>query len=62
MAIATAVQRGETVYAYDEKDKIVLQKHGELHGFTSGTVSIKWGNTIYTYDDKGRTVSMNRAD
>lgn len=55
MAIANAVQKGNTVYIYDEKGhQIGCVSAGDgLHGFTSGSVSIRRGNTIYIYNEKG---------
>lgn len=57
MAISTAVQRGGWVYVYDEKGISRISLNGQLHGFTSSTVSIKRGNWIYVYDEHGGFVS-----
>ena len=55
MAIGTATQRGSTVYVYDEQGHLKFTQNGELHGYTSTTVSIRRnGNTTYVYDDNGR--------
>jgi len=56
MAIGNAVQKGNTVYIYDEKGRelAVLSAHDGLQGFTSGSVSIRNGSTIYIHDEKGR--------
>lgn len=59
--IATAIQRGSTVYVYNEKGSVILTKMGDLHGYTSSTVSVKKGTTIYTYDEKGSTISTKIA-
>lgn len=57
MAIATAVQRGNWVYVYDERGNSIMSLDGELHGFTSNTVSIKRGNWIHVYDERRRPIS-----
>lgn len=51
--IMTAIQRGSTIYVYNEKNVLTRSHTGELHGFTSNTVSVKRGTTIYVYDEKG---------
>ena len=63
MAIANAVQRGTFVYIYDELGRqigIVPAADG-LHGFTSGSVSIRQGSIIYIYDEKGRQTGTTPA-
>lgn len=64
MAIGNAVQKGSTVYIYDEKGRLNGTvsagniKNGDgLTGYTSGTVNVRRGSTIYTYNDKGRLLS-----
>jgi hypothetical protein len=59
MAIANAVQRGSSVYVYDEKGRQLTVLSGELHGYTGSSVSIKRGSSIYTYDERGRQQSVN---
>jgi hypothetical protein len=60
MAIANAVQRGSTVYVYNEKNQqIFAQSAGSgpndgLKGYTGSSVSIQRGSTIYTYNEKGQ--------
>lgn len=60
MAIGTAVQRGSTVYIYDEKRRQVATAPAGngpsdgLVGFTGSTVSIRRGASIYLYDERGR--------
>jgi predicted lipoprotein with Yx(FWY)xxD motif len=67
MAIGTAIQKGRTVYVYDEKGRVLFTKSAGnappegLHGYTSGTVSIRKGITIYTYNEKGHAVSTKTA-
>lgn len=57
--IASAVQRGSTVYLYNEKGSVLTTvpsstKPSEgLLGFTSSTVSVRRGSTVYTYNEKG---------
>ena len=41
MAISIAVQKGSTVFIYDENKNQIGSRHGELYGFTSSTISIK---------------------
>lgn len=67
MAIGNAVQRGTTVYVYDEKNHQIFTvpagngpKDG-LKGYTSGTVNVQRGTTIYTYDIKGHQTGTTPA-
>ncbi|WP_104759959.1 hypothetical protein [Helicobacter bizzozeronii] len=53
MAISSAVQKGSSVYVYDEKNKHIFTQSGELVGFTGNTVSVKKGSSVYVYDEKG---------
>ncbi|MDO4952887.1 MAG: hypothetical protein Q4E34_03560 [Synergistaceae bacterium] len=53
MSIAVAIQRGSSVYVYDESNRVLYTKTGELHGYTSTTVNVRQGSTIYTYDERG---------
>ena len=59
--ISVAVQKGNTVYVYDEKNRILMTMVGTLHGYTGGSVTIKKGVTLYTYNDKKRLISTNVA-
>ena len=61
MAIANAVQRGSSVYVYDEKGRQLTVLSGDLHGYTGSSVSIKRGSSIYTYDERGRQQSVTSA-
>jgi hypothetical protein len=67
MAIGTAVQRGPSVYVYDENGKqlsIINAGHGpndRLMGYTSSTVSVRRGASIYTFDERGRQRSVISA-
>jgi len=58
MPISTAVQRGSTVYVYNEKNIQIGMHSGELHGYSGSTVSIKRGSTIYTYNENNMQISM----
>ena len=57
--IATAIQRGNTVYVYNEKNSTLFTAFGELQGYTSSTVSIKKATTIYVYNEKGSIISTH---
>lgn len=57
--IETCVQRGSSVYVYGSGNHLLFTKSGELHGFTSNTVSIKSGSRVSTYDAKGRLISVH---
>lgn len=65
--IATAVQRGGFVYAYDEKGSQMFsvsagsgEKDG-LVGYTSSTLSVRRGGFVYVYNNKGSQVSSVSA-
>lgn len=51
--IGSALQKGSTVYVYNEKGIQIYQKSGQLLGFTGSTMTLKNGSTAYTYDEKG---------
>lgn len=64
MAIATAVQRGIVVEAYDHEGRLLVTlptgsgaKDG-LQGYTSSSINIRIGSWIYVYDEEGRQISM----
>lgn len=59
--IINAVERGNYVYVYNEKNYRILALNGKLHGFTSSTVSVKQNNYVYTYNEKGARISAQRA-
>jgi hypothetical protein len=67
MPIGNAVQRGNSVYIYDEKGRLlgaVSSGNGPddgLKGYTSTTVNVRRGNVIYTYNEKGRQISATPA-
>ncbi len=57
--ITVAVQKGEYVYVYNEKNSRLFAEKGELCGFTSATVSIKRGDYVYTYNEKRSKISSH---
>ncbi len=59
--IVTAIQKGNSVYVYGERNKLLFTQSGELHGYTGSSVSVKKGNTVYTYNDRGSLVSTHNA-
>lgn len=67
MAIGTAVQRGGSVYVYDERGRLLYTRaagtgSGDgLQGFTSSTVTIRRGGSIYVYDERGRLLYTRSA-
>lgn len=67
MAIATVVQRGSTVYVYNEQGRQVYAKpvgsgpNNGLQGYTSQTFTVRIGHTIYTYNESGRQISAVAA-
>jgi hypothetical protein len=67
MAIGNVVQRGSTIYIYDEKGHqtgalaAASGPRDGLQGYTSSTVNIRRGSVIYTYDAHGRQISATSA-
>lgn len=57
--IIVAIQQGNQVYVYKERNSLLFIKSGQLQGYTATTVSVKQGNTIYTYNDHGSLISMH---
>ena len=55
--ITTAVQRGNYVYVYDERNCQVASQYGQLQGYTGSTFSVKRDNYVYTYDERGCQIS-----
>lgn len=55
--ISVAIQRGNYVYVYDEKNHQIASQYGELCGYTGSTFSVKRNNYIYTYDEKNHQIS-----
>jgi hypothetical protein len=56
------MQKGNFVYAYDEKGRMLFAKSGGsgpgdgLVGFTASTVSVRIGMFVHIYDEEGRTL------
>ena len=61
MAITTAVQKGNLVVVYGERNSIIAQKPGTLHGYTNTTYSVKQGNMVVTWNEKGQIISQQRG-
>jgi hypothetical protein len=63
MAIANAIQKGSTVFMYDEKGRQLGQvAAGDgIHGYTSSSVSIRKGATIFIYNEKGQQTGQTQA-
>ncbi len=67
MAISSAIQRGNSVYVYDERGRLLYTRSAGtgprdgLQGFTSSTVSIRRGNSVITYDERGRILFSRPA-
>ncbi len=58
--ISVAIQKGNSVYIYNEKNQCIHTIPGTLVGYTGSTVSVKKGGTsVYTYDEKGRVISTH---
>lgn len=52
--IAAVKRVGNQVRVYNESGLIMFSKCGELVGYTSATVSVKFNSTVWTYDSSGR--------
>lgn len=52
--IAAVRQVGNQVRVYNERGLVLFMKCGELVGYTSETVSIKYNHTVWCYDSSGR--------
>lgn len=67
MAIGNAVQRGSSIYVYNEKGLQICTvpagsgQNDGLKGYTSSTLNVQRGGTIYTYDEKGMQISTTPA-
>ena len=59
--IVTAIQKGNSVYVYGERNRLLFTQSGELHGYTGSSVSIKKGNMIYSYNELGSLISTHSA-
>ena len=67
MPIANAVQRGSTVYVYNEKNQQLCTlsagsgPNDGLKGYTGSSINIKQGSIIYTYNEKGQQTGTTSA-
>ena len=52
MAIGMSQQKGDWVYVYDENNHHLWSRTGELHGYTSSTVTIKRDGWLFMYNEK----------
>ena len=67
MPIVNVIQRGLTLYVYNEKNLVLFTKpvgigpNDGLKGYTGQSVNVQQGRTIYTYNEKGRMVSTKNV-
>ncbi len=67
MPIGNAVQRGSTVFVYNEKNHQIFTQHAGsgpkdgLKGYTNSTVNIQRGSTVFTYNEKGHQIGTQHA-
>ena len=63
MAIANAIQRGVSVYLYDEKGTVIttVPARDGLVNFTATSVSVRVGNMVYMYNEQGRFTGSSPA-
>jgi isopentenyldiphosphate isomerase len=56
MPISNAIQRGPSVYLYNEKGRLIctVPANQGLLSFTSGTVSVKGASQIFVFNEKGQ--------
>lgn len=47
-----AQQKGDWVYVYDENNRELWTRSGELYGYTSSTVTIKRDGWLFMYNEK----------
>jgi hypothetical protein len=59
MAMSMAQQKGTSVYAYDENNRVLWQIAGELHGYTANFVTIKRNGMLHTYNERGNITSSH---
>ena len=52
--IGYAIQKGNRVYVYDDKNQEITNKSGELLGFSSTSYVVKNGRQVLVYDEHGR--------
>lgn len=59
--ISYCVQRGNSVYVYDQRRVQVMAFFGELQGYTNTTVTVKKPAGIYVYDAYGKNIATHPA-
>ena len=59
--VVTAIQKGNSVYVYGEKNRLLFTKNGDLHGYTGSSVSLKRGGTVYIYNERGSLIATHSA-
>ena len=60
--IAIAMQRGSYVEVFNERNRQIFCRVGELHGHTSTTVTVKGRDGFLTvWDEKGKFVCARHA-
>ena len=60
--IQSAIQRGNYVYVYNEKNQQIFSQSGTLQGYTSTSVSVKNGNYVSVYNDKGQKIASHYSN
>lgn len=61
MAIASAIQQGGWVKAYDEKKRCIFNKFASLKSFTDESLQVVEGRWLKVYDDHGHLVDTQLA-
>lgn len=51
--IGSAIQKGQNISVYDDRNRPMFVLHGILEGYTRDIVSVRKHNQITTYDAKG---------
>ena len=51
--IGYAIQKGNRVYVYDDKNHEITNRDGELLGFSSTSYVVKKDHQVLVYDEKG---------
>ena len=58
--ISYCIERGgNNVFVYDQKNRLLWSKWGQLQGYTSSSVSIKRYTTIHVYNAKGQCIATH---
>ncbi len=59
--ISVAIQKGNSVYVYNERNSVIRTAIGTLYGYTANTYSVVRGNVVYTYSEKGTVISSRHV-